>query len=407
MWRTVLEQTVDFEQEFFMQTMELLFNEPNIIANPILRAEIVSDSTVNNSRVIHRKLLPRQPHKDPVVLQSISVSIGSTITIEYSSDTCPLPYYYPNCSFRYVYYNFTVSIMTLDSKDTINSDSKDTINSQDHQRMNKNWARVLKFIVKISRGFKNGYKKRVHHDLAVPKNKYQDLYMILKTKYKSLVTDWEENTDPSKFVFEDIAIATWLILLWNTKSEKKYQFVDVGCGNGLLTFILNQEGYSGYGIDLSRRKIWDKFPNSTLIECAIQPNTHKFENVEWIIGNHPDELTMWIPIFAHKAHAKFVIIPCCFHVLGGQKFTALNPSLGRYMTYIEHVENHCHDLGFETGREYLRIPSTKNICIWSKNVSFTAVEYPNTVVEIRKTDRQKTLERQQKLLAKQTIASQS
>lgn len=32
--------------------------------------------------------------------------------------------------------------------------------------------------------------------------------------------------------------------------------MDLGCGNGLLTFLLKSEGYDGYGIDIADRKIW-------------------------------------------------------------------------------------------------------------------------------------------------------
>lgn len=75
---------------------------------------------------------------------------------------------------------------------------------------------------------------------------------------------WPEKTDPLKFVYEDIAIATYLILLWQQEREEKdlveYQsFVDLGCGNGLLVYILCGEGHNGLGIDIKKRGIWDLF----------------------------------------------------------------------------------------------------------------------------------------------------
>lgn len=39
-------------------------------------------------------------------------------------------------------------------------------------------------------------------------------------------------------------------------SIRKQTFVDLGCGNGLLTYLLVSEGYEGYGIDIADRKIW-------------------------------------------------------------------------------------------------------------------------------------------------------
>lgn len=62
-----------------------------------------------------------------------------------------------------------------------------------------------------------------------------------------LASSWIEKTDPSKHVFEDVAICAWLICLWEKmypvresdkdeveRAEPEGGFVDVGCGNGLL-----------------------------------------------------------------------------------------------------------------------------------------------------------------------------
>lgn len=88
--------------------------------------------------------------------------------------------------------------------------------------------------------------------------------MLIYNLYCTYKRNWTEKTDPVKFVFEDIAIASWLISLWELerieqKSSKLQSFIDLGCGNGLLTFLLSSEGYTGFGIDLRKRKIWDKF----------------------------------------------------------------------------------------------------------------------------------------------------
>lgn len=57
------------------------------------------------------------------------------------------------------------------------------------------------------------------------------------------------------------------------KPQFRYKFGDLGCGNGLLTFFLTAEGYSGYGVDLRRRRLWDMFdPKPELREEAILPN---------------------------------------------------------------------------------------------------------------------------------------
>lgn len=104
----------------------------------------------------------------------------------------------------------------------------------------------------------------------VSPEKYTNLYNSLKKKYGTeLVEKWPECTDPAKFVYEDIAIATYLILLWeneryNFMIKDKQSFVDLGCGNGLLVYILTSEGHPGLGIDLRKRKIWDLFSGISL-----------------------------------------------------------------------------------------------------------------------------------------------
>jgi len=71
---------------------------------------------------------------------------------------------------------------------------------------------------------------------------------------------WTEATDPDKFIHEDLAIASYLYSFWkkngNMDASIPLKFVDFGCGNGVLTFILSQLGMQGYGFDIRHRKIW-------------------------------------------------------------------------------------------------------------------------------------------------------
>ena len=153
-------------------------------------------------------------------------------------------------------------------------DSLSIKSPQEH--MNYIWQRLLKKLVKFGHGVATGYQKRVHHDQLVPKVAFQNTYHRLKEKYaRYWVEHWTEETDPSKHVFEDVAIASFLIVLWDAYKEKP-RFVDIGCGNGFLVYILTSEGYSGYGIDLSKRKLWDALRNdcpamdvrgNTRVEC--------------------------------------------------------------------------------------------------------------------------------------------
>ncbi|OMH86342.1 putative tRNA (uracil-O(2)-)-methyltransferase [Zancudomyces culisetae] len=94
--------------------------------------------------------------------------------------------------------------------------------------------------------------------------------------------------------------------------ERPY-FVDVGCGNGLLVYILNSEGYPGYGVDQASRKIWKTITGMNKEDCPqanlcghtlIEQDVIPYEyttNARWLIGNHPDELTPWMPIIAAKS----------------------------------------------------------------------------------------------------------
>ncbi len=135
----------------------------------------------------------------------------------------------------------------------------------------------------------HSYQKRVHHDTVVPRALYQDLYLELKTKYAStLIAGWAEVTDPTKHVFEEMGIAAFLVALWSihyksaAKKEEgegegwkeKVKFVDVGCGNGLLTHILTIEGFKGVGLDLRARKSWPNYASegATLREWTFDPS---------------------------------------------------------------------------------------------------------------------------------------
>lgn len=202
--------------------------------------------------------------------------------------------------------------------------------------------------------------------------KYTLLYNQLKKKYGiGMVNVWPENTDPAKFVYEDVAIATYLLLLWEKERLEKgtrelQSFVDLGCGNGLLVYILSSEGHKGTGIDLRRRKIWDLFPESTHLQVGtIVPSSDTvFPGVDWIIGNHSDELTPWIPVIAARSsyECRFFLLPCCAYEFDGSKYRRCNAAESQYSEYMSYVRTVCEGCGFLTLMDRLRIPSTKRTC---------------------------------------------
>lgn len=201
---------------------------------------------------------------------------------------------------------------------------------------------------------------------------YNEVYQRLKIKYgKPLVKMWPEVTDPLKFVYEDIAIATYLLLLWRHERQRRglaspQSFVDLGCGNGLLVYILAGEGHRGLGIDVKRRKIWDLFPSHVeLKEATIEPSDkHLFPEHDWLIGNHSDELTPWIPVMAAKSSydTRFLVIPCCAHDFS-QKYRRRHAGRSQYSDYLEYVKEIGAVCGFNVKQDKLRIPSTKRICL--------------------------------------------
>jgi SAM-dependent methyltransferase len=164
------------------------------------------------------------------------------------------------------------------------------------------------------------------------------------------------------------------------------RFVDIGCGNGLLVYLLSLEGYTGYGIDLTKRKIWDKLApleNSTDIKLLQQLEITRdstFPDTNFLIGNHADELTPWIPVFAARSNANFILIPCCtfdFSCRFSKVYTRDGKKIGKYASYVEYIKSIATKIGFIVEVEYLRIPSTKNVCIvgWmNENVDKSVAE---------------------------------
>nr|XP_026494848.1 probable tRNA (uracil-O(2)-)-methyltransferase [Vanessa tameamea] len=221
----------------------------------------------------------------------------------------------------------------------------------------------------------------------VPNEEYYTKYNELKLTYgKEMVKIWPECTDPTKFVYEDIAIATYLLLLWETDT-KPQSFVDIGCGNGLLVYILSMEGHTGYGVDVRKRKIWDLYPNNiNLKETTVTPsNMHIFSDVDWIIGNHSDELTPWIPVIAAQNSYKsnFFLLPCCAYNFDGTKYQRQNSSKSQYTEYLEYVKKVCDNCGFETEIDRLKIPSTKRICFIGRKRTYKENEHEKFVACIQ------------------------
>ncbi|GME96891.1 unnamed protein product [Ambrosiozyma monospora] len=103
-----------------------------------------------------------------------------------------------------------------------------------------------------------------------------------------------------------------------------------------------------------------------------QVNTAEFPKNTFVIGNHSDELTCWIPLLGYP----FMVIPCCSHSLNGDKIrypvnrerqaenaTLSYSSNSRYASLVDHVEDVAELYGWKVEREMLRIPSTRNAAV--------------------------------------------
>eukprot|EP01105_Mastigella_eilhardi_P015236 TRINITY_DN346_c0_g3_i2.p1 TRINITY_DN346_c0_g3~~TRINITY_DN346_c0_g3_i2.p1 ORF type:complete len:705 (+),score=137.95 TRINITY_DN346_c0_g3_i2:50-2164(+) len=240
---------------------------------------------------------------------------------------------------------------------------------------------AIKALAKLEKWGKVGpaYKKRVNHDQLVSKVDYIRCYDRLKKKYRHWFAQWKDVRQCSqKHVYEDIGIAAFLVCLCdiedkirvgtNEEDDKSRpphrSFVDLGCGNGLLAHVLSSEGFTGYGVDLNERNVWNQYDRTItkLLAQQFDPSTASF-NVEWLIGNHADELTPWVAVIASRCsyYTKFINLPCCFHGLSGM-FDRSDRKLGKYKTYINWLGELGEQCGFQMELEWLRIPSTKNAC---------------------------------------------
>ncbi|WPK26206.1 hypothetical protein PUMCH_003554 [Australozyma saopauloensis] len=476
LWLPVYETQAEFEAEHFETAMNHLIREPNINSTVILRADlleqiafdenlnvvthqtdvpelpsfpdqngsiapilhrdlddttlrrelpILEDTGLQLSSAYLRRIIPRNPSKDHIINQTCLLFKATdsvlVVYIPHIDKQDEVPFYLPPvCAVGILYCRGKISIHYIpfpDDKDLLTLDASD--------RPVRIALRLLQTLAKHSKGVKGGYEKRVNHDMVVPRVAFQNRYIELKRKYSGdLVANWVESTDPKKHVFEDLAVAAFLIELWKScYKDKEFEFRDLGCGNGLLVHILILEGFKGKGIDARARKSWKTYPalvQENLLEQIIMPHillklhpsmskavpfiagrlfqvpeynkknldgvplikyyssenllespqvctTDEFPANTFIIGNHLDELTCWMPLLGYP----FMVIPCCSHSLSGAKVrytprkatTKQAQNLSTYGALVDHVEDLANSMGWEVQKEILRIPSTRNSAI--------------------------------------------
>ncbi|XP_017487107.1 PREDICTED: probable tRNA (uracil-O(2)-)-methyltransferase [Rhagoletis zephyria] len=223
----------------------------------------------------------------------------------------------------------------------------------------------------------------------VDMEEYNELYKMLKSKYAEKAFNcWntaKESTDPMKFIYEDLAIAAYLISLWR-RVGSPIGFADLGCGNGLLVYLLSEEGFNGYGYDVRARKIWSYYSASTrLIEETIEPHKFKLpEDVDWLIGNHSDELSPWLPVLAATSgfQMRYFLLPCCAYELSGIKFQRRNTSTSVYQDFYAYLQTISQSCGYDTWKDRLKIPSTKRLALIGIDRTCSQNEYERRLEEI-------------------------
>lgn len=425
-WVPLYRHGCSFGPDLFIDKMMNLIRNPNLNSSWLFRADILYDDQaaaggdgdgppptrppallagprdikdLPRQRTLVRRLVPRSERRDRPFEQTCTLHSSPRTTLviytPHAASPADLPFYHPKVA----------GIAHLHQWDPAAGSGSVSVHFLPfaHQpaaavdqcpQLRRIAYHLLRTLHKHGQTSAVGYVKRVHHDVVVPQARFQDRYARLKEKYaRPLVDGWAESTDPGKHVFEDLGIAAFLMELWADMYDPGHfpGFVDVGCGNGLLVYILVQEGYAGWGFDAQARKSWAQYDpdgrslRQRLLLPSIIPSPHGgteavggadpaavhdglFPPGTFIISNHADELTPWTPILGALSRSPFIAIPCCSHSLAGARFRAprpRDPSKPRstYASLVDWVARIAEDCGWELETEMLRIPSTRNTCL--------------------------------------------
>jgi tRNASer (uridine44-2'-O)-methyltransferase len=446
LWSPVIYHGCTFDGDVFVRVMDNFVKNPNLNSSWLFRADILEENGEEPpdgseqcsrplefkgfrlDRVLVRRLIPRNSKRDGPLDQTClflssnhgEAEEGSTMTrqllvyIPHVPSEHDIPFYHPKVRGMAHLHEWNPSAgQGTVSLHFWHFDQPDP----DHaEKLDRTALMLLSQLHKHGQGAVEGYVKRVHHDTIIPQPRFQDTYTRLKNSYaRTLVTSWAETTDPSKHVFEDLGIAAFLIELWrdmytdiNNGNDKTPfpGFVDIGCGNGLLVYILRREGYEGWGFDARARKSWHAYNiplkdgTDSLQALALLPSfvqrpqepgdgVHVHDGVfaegTFIISNHADELTPWTPILAAGSRSPFIAIPCCSHDLTGRKFRAPPPrdkSKGQsaYASLVAWGCDIAADCGYRVETEMLRIPSTRNTALIGRDLETRSVTELEAVI---------------------------
>ena len=428
-WRPLFRHECTFNPVIFQEVMLNLIKNPNINSSWLFRADILHDSkkketppselgdvplipSFHGFKVIQhiiRRLIPRSTMRDNpmdqtcLIYESEGTDLESAgrrhlvVYLPHVSSEAEMPFYHPTVRGIAFHHEWSPTEM----RGSVSLSYLYFEEGERPEKLQRTALHLLQALYKHGQGRADGYQKRVHHDLLVPQERVQNTYTALKQKYaRTLIESWAETTDPTKHVFEDLCIAAFLIELWKDMFKKIPfpGFVDIGCGNGLLVYILNLEGFKGWGFDARSRRSWATYNirletpigvQESLQQLVLLPppvSRHRIAEISsedfredlvhdgrfpkgtFIISNHADELTPWTPILAAISDCPFIMIPCCSHDLTGARFRAPVPkdkkkAHSAYSSLCSWVTQIATDCGWVAEQEMLRIPSTRNTAI--------------------------------------------
>jgi tRNASer (uridine44-2'-O)-methyltransferase len=198
-----------------------LIEHPEYNSTLILRSATVSDSESDFppelprlrdhsiTRNIFRRLLPRRPGRDAGISQHCticrheSLDLDDPTTMVFTPSLEPgtqLPYYHPavhHIAFRYIPLDHSESSLLRIEAVPIEGTPLDL-----SSRLYRTCLSLLDTLHRYCWGALTNYKKRVILDRLVPREEYQDLYLVMRERHKGMVGQWQESTDPLKHVFE-------------------------------------------------------------------------------------------------------------------------------------------------------------------------------------------------------------
>lgn len=123
------------------------------------------------------------------------------------------------------------------------------------------------------------------------------------------------------------------------------------------------------------------------IEAIVPSDDSLYPDIDWIIGNHSDELSPWIPVIAARSAptTRYFLLPCCAFEFNGNKFQRRNTSDSQYNGFLDYVRQISIACGFETDMDRLKIPSTKRVClVGRRNGTATVSEFSENCLQIQR-----------------------